>query len=84
MGTRSNGLSREKVNGPLTRRGPASGQSVFDAVQTVNSPARYNRETRLAARSLLRKQAKHIRKHIPRDQRSVADRLVLQTVGGWV
>jgi len=78
MGTRSNGLSSSKVNGPLTVRGPVNGHEIHEAITALSDPEQYNNFTRRRARALIRKQAKHIRKHVPGDKRNSVRRLILR------
>jgi len=79
MGTRSNGLRPAKVHGPLTVRGPLSGQAASEALTILAEPQRHNRGSRRHARSLIRRQAKYVRKHVPRADRAdrgVTDQLI--------
>ena len=59
-------MSKPSARGPQ----PLSGSEFSECLDVMENPDRYNRRSRRAARSRLRKHAKYIRKHVDEKDRT--------------
>ena len=73
MGT----VSKQGWNDRCTKRGPVSGQALYEAWQVLDNQRAHNRHERRRARAVIRKQAKFVRKRVPSDQRNAVQRWVV-------